>query len=124
MKQAMLDVLEFHRQFGVFVSSTPHDFKHITPNIRQLRMDMLTEEMVEYLEAEGAHDVVQIADALADMVYIICGTALAYGIPLDAVWTTVHLSNLRKIGGAVRGDGKILKPEGWTPPDVKGVMGL
>lgn len=124
MKQPMDDVREFHEKFGVLINDDVKHFGHVPPHTRKLRVDLLIEECTEYLQAECDHDIVQIADALADMVYIICGTALSYGIPLHMVWDTIHASNMRKIGGPTREDGKILKPEGWNPPDVKGVLGL
>ena len=92
---------------------------------RQLRQDLLTEEFREYCEAESADEMTEIADALGDMMVIIAGTALEYGIPLDEVLAEIMRSNHDKFpGGKVtrRDDGKILKPEGWTPPDVEGVL--
>lgn len=84
------------------------------------------EELDEYLDAEKNDDIVEIADALADMCVIILGTAAAYGIPLAAVFEEVHRSNMAKVmpDGTVkrRGDGKILKPGGWTPPDIAAVL--
>jgi len=70
-----------------------------------------------------------LSDGLADLIYVCVGCALEYGIPLDRVGDEVQRSNMAKVDpltGAVRRrlDGKILKPEGWTPPDIAGVMGL
>lgn len=94
----------------------------------QLRLDLLREEYQEYLDATELEDLVEIADALGDMVYIIYGTARAYGIDLNAVLTEIHRSNMAKVGpdGSVRrrADGKILKPEGWQPPNIARVLGL
>lgn len=59
---------------------------------------------------------------LADLIYVAVGAALELGIPLGAVWAEVHTANMRKVGGGRRGDGKVLKPEGWTPPDVIGAV--
>jgi predicted HAD superfamily Cof-like phosphohydrolase len=114
----------FHSAFGLLRAEQPQ-----LPDeaARQLRINLLYEEYCEYLKGETEDDLVQIADALADMIYIACGTAVAYGIPLDKVFAEVHRSNMAKlVDGKVirREDGKVLKPEGWTPPDVKGVMGL
>ena len=96
-------------------------------NVRGLRQNMLAEEYQEYVEAENDHDIVEIADALADMMVIIIGTALAYGIPIAKVWEEVHRSNMSKVDpdtGSIikRADGKVLKPDTWSPPDVIGVL--
>ncbi len=84
---------------------------------RDLRIRLLEEEWNEYLEAEGFDDLVGIADALADMIYIIAGTALVYGIPLDRVFDEVQRSNMSKFadGVNVREDGKILKGASYSP---------
>lgn len=93
--------------------------------LRLLRHALLREEFREYEEAEIADNVVEVADALADMVYVICGTALSYGIPLDAVFNEVHRSNMTKcVDGKVqrRNDGKILKPETYEPPNISAIL--
>ena len=91
-----------------------------------MRRRLIREEFNEYLEAEDTNDIVGIADALADLCYVIYGAAHCYNIPLDKVYAEVHRSNMQKVGkdGKVtkREDGKILKPEGWEPPDIEGVM--
>jgi predicted HAD superfamily Cof-like phosphohydrolase len=117
------DVKNFHIAFGQRVGQSPM----IPDNIeeRDLRMSLLEEEYNEYMEAEQTLDIVGIADALADIVYIACGTAVSYGIPLDKVFEEVHRSNMAKLVNGqpiYRADGKVLKPEGWTAPDVKGIL--
>lgn len=93
----------------------------------ELRQRLLREEYLEWLQAVSERDMVEVADALADMVYIIAGTALEFGIPLDRVWDEVQRSNMAKVdpvSGRVnrREDGKILKPEGWTGPRIGEVL--
>jgi predicted HAD superfamily Cof-like phosphohydrolase len=116
------DVKDFQVAFGLNVGTKPE-----LPPIeeRTLRVNLLREEVNEYLDAEWENDIVEIADALADIIYIACGTAVSYGIPLDRVFAEVHRSNMAKLvdGKPIsREDGKILKPEGWTPPDTKGAV--
>lgn len=116
-------VLEFQRAFGLGVASEPHIPKD--QKLRDLRISLLEEEFDEYTTAEEENDLVEIADALADIIYIACGTAAEYGIDLDAVFAEVHRSNMAKlVDGKVlrREDGKVKKPEGWTPPDIAGVL--
>lgn len=63
-----------------------------------------------------------IADALADLIYVAIGTALEFGIPFNRVWSAVQRANMAKVGGSVREDGKRLKPPGWTPPDIEAAV--
>ena len=118
------DVRAFQRAFGQRVGEKPE-----LPDgaERCLRTRLLQEEFEEYLFAEGQNDLVEIADALADIIYIACGTAVSYGIPLDDVFESVHASNMAKlVDGKVirRADGKVQKPEGWQPPDIKRILNL
>jgi predicted HAD superfamily Cof-like phosphohydrolase len=91
--------------------------------LRSLRKRLLEEEFNEYLAAERDGSMVGVADGLADMLYIILGTCHAYGIPIERVFAEVHRSNMTKVDPATgkvrrREDGKILKPEGYSPPDI------
>jgi predicted HAD superfamily Cof-like phosphohydrolase len=55
---------------------------------------------------------------MCDVIYVICGTAVEFGIDLAPFFAEVHRTNMAKEGGATRADGKILKPEGWQPPRI------
>jgi len=117
------DVKDFHRAFGQRIGEVPAIPESIDECV--LRMSLLEEEFDEYFDAEEDADIVGIADALADIIYIALGTAVSYGIPLDKVFEEVHRSNMAKlVDGKVlrRADGKVQKPEGWTPPDIAGVL--
>lgn len=121
-KSMFQSVIDFQTAFGQRVGERP---EFPDANERQMRLKLLTEEFEEYLAAEADNDIVELADALADIIYIACGTAASYGIDLDEVFKEVHRSNMAKlVDGKVirREDGKILKPEGWTPPDIKSVL--
>jgi predicted HAD superfamily Cof-like phosphohydrolase len=119
MKNVLADVKAFHEACDVPILATP-----TLPEERlKLRMDILEEEVREFREAIEARDIVQTADALADIIYVAAGAALEFGIPLERVWAEVHRSNMAKRDpetGKVRrrDDGKVLKPEGWTGPDI------
>lgn len=123
MNKTMFEnVIDFQVAFGQPVGEFP---ELPDANERQLRIRLLSEEFEEYMTAEADNDIVEVADALADIIYIACGTAASYGIDLDEVFKEVHRSNMAKlVDGKVirRADGKIQKPEGWTPPDIKGVL--
>lgn len=122
MSNMYQDVKEFQTAVGQHVGQAPE-----FPNgpERALRMKLLEEEFNEYQQGEYKNDLENIAKELADIIYIVCGTAVSYGIPLDKVFDAVHASNMAKLvdGKPVRrADGKILKPEGWAPPDIKTVL--
>lgn len=93
MKTQLDKVKEFHDTFGVYSQNTPGLPKR---KIRSLRKRLLKEEHKEYTDGEKANDIIEIADALADQLYIINGTAAAYGIPLDEIFNIVHDSNMDK----------------------------
>ena len=117
-------VKDFQTAFRLNQSTKP-----LLPNEeeRKLRIKLLREEFEEYLEGEENNDLVEIADALADLIYIACGTAVSYGIPLDVVFDEVHRSNMAKLVNGkpiYREDGKVLKPEGWTPPDIERIINI
>ena len=116
------DVRDFHQAFGQRIGEKP---EFPSEDERELRISLLSEEFYEYRHAEEANDLIEVADALADIIYIACGTAVSYGIPLDDVFAEVHRSNMAKlVDGKVirREDGKVQKPEGWMPPDVKRIL--
>lgn len=116
------DVKEFQTAVGQNVGQAP---AFPDNSERALRMRLLEEEFDEYNEGEYHNDLENIAKELADIIYIVCGTAVSYGIPLDKVFDEVHRSNMAKLvdGKPIRrDDGKILKPEGWTAPDIKKIL--
>lgn len=92
----------------------------------ELYVDLIIEEFKELVKAYGDRDIVEVADACADLKWVIEGLEHTLNIPQQAVWDEVARSNLSKIGkdGKVhkRADGKVLKPEGWTPPDIKSIL--
>lgn len=94
-------------------------------NFRQfeLYLDLIQEELGELLEAVDDSDNVEVFDALLDIIVVCIGAGHSLGLPMQAGWEEVVRSNMAKIDpttGLVRRreDGKILKPEGWTPPQL------
>jgi len=118
-------VLQFHKVMGQCIGKEPGfpDKKE-----RVLRTNLLQEEYQEYLTAEQDNNIVEIADALADMMYIIYGTATSYVIPLDEIFTEVHRSNMTKLdpitGLPMRRllDGKIIKPSTYEAPKIREII--
>lgn len=107
--------MDFHRRFGVPVSIEP-----CLPSLerRSLRAALIKEEADETCDAIFKGDFAETVDGLCDLLYVVFGTALEFGVDLDAFFDEVHATNMRKEGGNTRFDGKILKPKGWQPPRI------
>ncbi len=118
-------VQEFHRAFGQQVATVP---TLANDDVMNLRINLIDEELTELETAIHDNDIVEVADALTDLAYVVYGMADIYGIDLDACFRCVHESNMAKLGPdgkpIFRADGKILKPDGWTKPDLATVLGI
>ena len=116
-------VLAFHTAFGAPVAEGAPT---LTFDRAGLRHDLIAEEYEEFVDAFYAGDLVGVADALADLTYVIYGFALEAGIPLDDVLREVHESNMSKLREdgtpLLRYDGKILKGPNYFKPDIAGVL--
>ncbi|MCH2480026.1 MAG: nucleoside triphosphate pyrophosphohydrolase family protein [Flavobacteriales bacterium] len=126
MTNAIDQVKEFAEAFNIKYS------KEINPNLDQstidLRFRLMEEENLEYLEATKNNNIVEIADALGDILYILCGTILAHGLQhkIVEVFNEIQRSNMSKldINGkpVIREDGKILKGPNYFKPNIKGIL--
>jgi len=96
--------------------------------IQRLRLDLIEEELDELHYAIANKDMVEIADALGDLLYVVYGAGHAFGIDLDECFKEIHASNMSKLGPdgkpIKREDGKVLKPDTFFPPDLKSILGL
>lgn len=112
MNELQAMVTEWHRRFGVVVGETPA--------IRRaaLRCSLIREEADETCAAIEAGDLVEAIDGMCDLLYVTFGAAVEFGIDLGPFFAEVHRSNMEKVGGATRDDGKILKPDGWQKPRI------
>jgi predicted HAD superfamily Cof-like phosphohydrolase len=97
-------------------------------HIQKLRVDLIEEELDELQLGIDNQDIVEVADALTDLLYVIYGAGQAFGIDLDECFQEVHCSNMSKLGqdGRVikREDGKVLKPNTYFPPDIASVLAV
>ena len=120
----MRAVAAFHAAFDL--PRQPLPCAEVSAELAQLRVDLLVEEVGEFADATRNHDIVAMADALGDIVYVAYGAAVTYGIDLDAVVAEIHRSNMSKLDAAgrpvLREDGKVLKSSRYRPPDVKRVL--
>jgi predicted HAD superfamily Cof-like phosphohydrolase len=117
-------VIDFHEVFDL--PREPLPTTHIGDTLAELRVRLLREEVEEFADATEKRDLVGIADALADVVYVAYGSAVTYGVDLDAVIREVHRSNMSKLDAdgrpVLREDGKVLKSERYRPPNVGHVI--
>ena len=127
MKKSLLAVQEFHKAFGLGINSTPT--AQLTTEKVQLRYELMKEENEEYLEAAKSENLIEIADALGDMLYILCGTIIEHGLQhkISEVFEEIQRSNMSKLGEdgkpVYRDDGKVLKGPGYFQPDLKRILG-
>ena len=122
--QKQLDaVAAFHNAFGVGIANTP--VGNISKEINELRHKLMAEENNEYLEAANTNDLVEVADALGDMLYILCGTILSHGMQhiIEEVFDEIQDSNMSKLGAdgkpIYREDGKVMKGPNYRRPNLK-----
>jgi predicted HAD superfamily Cof-like phosphohydrolase len=119
-----LAVMAFHTAFDLPRQGMPS--MKVDEEIANLRVSLLVEEVGEFVTATRSGDLVGIADALADVVYVAYGAAVTYGIDLDSVVAEVHRANMSKLDAAglpvLRADGKVLKSDRYRPPNVSGVL--
>ena len=122
MKEQLKKVEQFANSFNIPVNENPTE--KIPINRKVLRYDLMKEENEEYLIAAINNNKIEIADALGDMLYILCGTILEHGMQhkIVEVFEEIHRSNMSKLdenGNPIyREDGKILKGENYFKPDL------
>ena len=127
IKNEINAVAEFHDAFGIESATSP------TVNVSEqkiiLRYNLMKEENEEYLEAAQNNDLVEVADALGDMLYILCGTILSHGMQhkITQVFDEIQNSNMSKLGSdgkpIYREDGKVLKGPNYFKPNIASILG-
>jgi predicted HAD superfamily Cof-like phosphohydrolase len=118
-------VIDFMITFGQEIKDSP---EFPSKDVQNLRVELIAEELEELTEAIVARDIVEVADALTDLLYVIYGAGAAFGIDLDACFKEVHSSNMSKLmpDGTIlrREDGKVLKGPNYFVPDLKKVLDI
>jgi predicted HAD superfamily Cof-like phosphohydrolase len=114
-------VKEFHHRFGEFIRSSPGPVDATT---RDLRIRLIREEMGEFEKAANDENLVKVADALADLLYVVYGTGVSYGIDLEPIFKEVHESNMSKGDPEVlrTPSGKVPKAKNYRPPDLQPIL--
>lgn len=122
MQKQLQAVAAFHRAFGLGINNVPT--AELTEELVKLRFNLMKEENEEYLEAAMKNDLIEVADALGDMLYILCGTMLEHGMQdkIEAVFEEIQRSNMSKLGAdgkpVYREDGKVMKGPNYQKPDL------
>lgn len=125
-KEIINHVAHFHSSFGIKNHYEPTS--DLTPSEVELRFNLMKEENEEYLEAANKNDIVEIADALGDQLYILCGTILRHGLQhkIEEVFNEIQRSNMSKLDSngkpIYREDGKVMKSELYFRPDIKKIL--
>jgi len=116
-------VREFMNKFGQEVKTSP---ELPSKEVRDLRLELIAEELNELWDALEDNDLVEVADALTDILYVTYGAGLAFGIDLDKCFAEVQRSNMSKLGAdgqpIYREDGKIMKGPNYSEPDLKNIV--
>lgn len=126
MKKQLKNVETFHDAFGIINNYEPTS--DITLEQVLLRYKLMREENEEYLEAAKNGDIIEIADALGDQLYILCGTILKHGLQhkIEEIFEEIQRSNMSKLdenGKPIyREDGKVLKGKNYFKPDIKSIL--
>ena len=126
MKDKIKAVQEFHEAFKIGYRTRLKADLGIAKNT--LRFDLMKEENEEYLEAANNNDMIEVADALGDMLYILCGTIIEHGMQhkIEAVFEEIQQSNMSKLGAdgqpIYRQDGKVLKGPNYFKPNIKQIL--
>jgi len=126
MKKQLDSVKQFHSSFGLGISEAPK--ATLGQNVDLLRFNLMKEENEEYLEATQNNDLTEVADALGDMLYILCGTIIEHGLQykIEEVFDEIQRSNMSKLGAnglpVYREDGKVLKGPNYFKPDFTEIL--
>ena len=119
-------VAEFHDSFGIPNKYSP--LAQVDEKDFNLRYSLMKEENEEYLQAAKEGDLTEIADALGDMLYILCGTIIEHGMQdkIEAIFDEIQRSNMSKLGSdgnpIYRGDGKVLKGPNYFKPNISKIL--
>jgi predicted HAD superfamily Cof-like phosphohydrolase len=117
------DIKEFHEKFGLDYQGPP---RQLDLELRVFRKDFMKEELTEYCQSDDLHGQL---DALVDLVYVALGTAYMQGFDFNEAWRRVHEANMKKVRADRADQSKrgstfdVVKPPGWTAPDLRDLVG-
>ena len=123
MKKQLDSVKQFHETYKIGYSNKPLANLGVEKN--KLRFKLMSEENEEYLDAANNNDIIEVADALGDMLYILCGTIIEHGMQdiIEPIFDEIQKSNMSKLGKdgnpIFREDGKVMKGPNYFKPDFR-----
>jgi predicted HAD superfamily Cof-like phosphohydrolase len=126
MKKQIDSVKQFHKTYKIGYSDKP--LASLGDDKNRLRFKLMSEENDEYLAAANNNDMIEVADALGDMLYILCGTIIEHGMQdkIEEIFDEIQKSNLSKLGEdgkpIYRNDGKVMKGPNYFKPDISKVL--
>ena len=126
MRNQLKSVKIFHEAFGVKISNKPT--LKLSKHTLKLRHSLMQEENNEYLKAVEEKNLIEVADALGDMLYILCGTILTHGFQniIEDIFDEIQSSNMSKLGDdgkpIYRNDGKVLKGPNYKKPNINKII--
>ena len=117
MREAQAKVLNFHLKHGFYVGRLS---RSVPAKVKLARARLIIEEAAELVSAMHEGNDVKVADGIGDLIYVVLGTAVAYGMPAGAIFDEVHASNMTKSGTNKHGMGG--KNKGFRKPDIEKVL--
>ena len=119
-------VEKFHKAYRILINDRPT--ADIDKELIKLRFNLMKEENEEYFEAARKNDIVEVADALGDMLYILCGTIITHGFQnkIEEVFDEIQKSNMSKLSKdgkpIYRSDGKVMKGPNYFKPNIRAIL--
>ena len=126
MKHQIECVKKFHEIYKLNYKKIPT--AKLNDEKIELRFNLIAEENQEYLEAANNNDLIEVADALGDMLYILCGTIIEHGMQdkIEEVFDEIQRSNMSKLGNdgnpIFREDGKVMKGPNYFKPNISKIL--
>jgi predicted HAD superfamily Cof-like phosphohydrolase len=126
IKKPIEAVKKFHEVYQLGYRETPK--ANLGEAKNTLRFELMREENQEYLEAANSNNLVEVADALGDMLYILCGTIIEHGMQhkIEEVFDEIQRSNMSKLGEdgkpIYREDGKVMKGPNYFKPSFEAIL--
>lgn len=126
------DVGDFHRKFEIPAFDPRKACAFPSREVVEYRMKFLREEFKELEDAIASNDLVEVMDALADIIYVACGTAHYFNAPFPQIWQEIHRANLDRIKVTLEScppekkyrPDLVIKPPGWKAPEIKALIEL
>ncbi len=119
MDDKQIAVAQFHEEFDLTINKIPTIPKDSECD---LRVSLIDEELTELNDAFIKNDIIEVADALGDLLYVVLGAAVTCGINLEPIFWEIHRSNMAKIGGTKNEVGKLIKPSTYNPPKLQSIL--